>query len=448
MAATFPDPTTTGLPSRPVLILLAVSAALADDPALPFSHYELPNGLDVILAPDHSVPFVWVNVWYNVGSKDEVPHRSGFAHLFEHLMFQGSVHSNDDYFQPLQKLGASVNGTTNLDRTNFFEGVPSAQLPLAVFLESDRMGYLLPVLDDARLQNQKDVVRNERRQRYENVPYGMARVLLLDAAYPEGHPYHIATIGKHEDIEAASLADVKEFFRTWYNPNNASLVICGDFEESEAKALVETYFGPLPRGPETAHHPPPLAVMPEEKVVRATDRVPFEKVWMAWNTPAVLQPGDADLDLLSSALTDGKESRLYKALVRDQKIAQDVTAYQGSAAYESLYTIEATAAAGHTADELVVAIDKVLAEARTSGISADEVALGQTAYEVQFFGGLATIQGKADMLNNYFVRTGNPGFMASDLARYRAATAESVTSALRTWLPVGHRVVLIIGPAK
>ncbi len=431
-----------------MLPLFAITVALADDPALAFSHYELPNGLDVILAPDHSVPFVWVNVWYNVGSKDEVAHRSGFAHLFEHLMFQGSVHSNDDYFQPLQKIGASVNGTTNLDRTNFFEGVPSSQLPLAVFLESDRMGYLLPVLDDARLANQKDVVRNERRQRYENVPYGMARVLLLDAVYPEGHPYHIATIGRHEDIEAASLADVKDFFQNWYSPNNASLVICGDFDDVEAKALVQTYFGPLPRGPETNHAAPVPALIAEDKVVRATDRVPFEKVWLAWRTPAVLQPGDADLDLLSSALTDGKESRLYKALVRDQKIAQDVTAYQGSAAYESLYTIEATAAAGHTADELIVAIDKVLADARESGITADEVALGQTSYEVQFFGALSTISGKADMLNNYFVRTGDPGFMAKDLARYRAATAVTVTAALRTWIPVGHRVALIIGPGQ
>ncbi len=429
-----------------MLLPLLVATGLSAEPSVPFTKYELANGLDVTLSPDHSVPFVCVNVWYDVGSKDEVAGRSGFAHLFEHLMFNGSKHADEDFFKPLQKLGARLNGSTNLDRTNYYECLPSEQLPRAIFLEADRMGWLLEALTLDKLVNQKDVVRNERRQNYDNPPYGHAWLELLKNAYPAGHPYHIATIGKHEEIDAAELDDVKAFFRKWYLPNNASLVLTGDFDDGVARALVDLYFGPVARGPQPEHLRPAPLVMTEEKRVVVTDKVPFEKVWVVWPTPAVLERGDADLDLLASALAAGKESRLYAALVHDLQLAQEVSAYQGSQAWQSLFVISATASEGHTGAELVAAIDKVLGETVKSGITQREVEVGRTAFEVGFFNNLATIQGKADLLNGYNVRTGDPGYLGKDLARYKVATTETVAAALRTWLPPDKRLVLTFVP--
>lgn len=419
-----------------LFVLLATLPDAYGAPAItvPYERYTLPNGLNVILAEDHSVPIVQVNVWYHVGSKDEKPGRTGFAHLFEHLMFQGSEHANDDYFQFLAKVGGQVNGTTNLDRTNYFEGLPSAELPRALFLESDRMGWLLPALDEAKLQNQKDVVRNERRQRYDNVPYGNARILLYENLFPEGHPYHVPTIGKHEDIEAASLADVKEFFSTWYIPNNASLVVCGDFKPKEAKRLIQGYFAEIPAGPAPTPRVVPQVTLDAPKRVDATDDVPFERVWLAWPSPALNAPGDAELDLLSSTLSDGKDAPLYRVLVREKQIAQDVSASQASSGLQSFYMITATVAPGHTGDEVVREIDAVLAEVQKRGVTPEELAVARTQYEVGFYGGVATIAGKADRLNAYYRMTGEPDGFAADLARYTAATVETVNTTMRTVL--------------
>jgi predicted Zn-dependent peptidase len=425
----------------------AGAAAEVPAPRIPYERYTLPNGLQVILAEDHSVPFVWTNVWYYVGSKDETPGRSGFAHLFEHLMFQGSEHSNTDYFKPLQKVGATINGTTNLDRTNYFEGVPAEQLPLALWLESDRMGFLLPALDQSKLDNQKAVVRNERRQRYDNVPYGQAWPLLLENVFPAGHPYHIATIGKHEEIEAASLDDVKAFFQKWYVPSNGSLVVCGDFDPKTARKLVERYFGDLPTVPRPEHAPAPApVVLAAEKVVTATDDVPFEKVWIAWPSAAVYAQGDAELDVLSHALAGGKDSRLYRKLVQELQVAQDVEATQQSLTLQSMYTLEATVAPGHTGEEVLAALDAVLADVREKGVTADEVSTARTVYEVGFHGSLATTQGKADRLNAYAFGRGEPDWVAQDLARYAVVTPEAVQAATRTWLPADKRIVLRIQP--
>jgi zinc protease len=432
-------------------LLLALGAALAAEVTkppeihVPYQQFTLSNGLKVVLAEDHSVPFVWVETWYWVGSRDEKPGRTGFAHLFEHLMFQGSEHANDDFFAPLQKVGAQINGTTNQDRTNYYVGLPSAELPRALFLDSDRMGWLLPALDDAKLQNQKDVVRNERRQRYDNQPYGNAWIDLLAAAYPEGHPYHYATIGKHEDIEAASLGDVKDFFSTWYLPNNATLVLCGDFEPKEARRLVERFYGPIPAGPEPTPQPPTPAPLTAPKVVRTTDDVPFEKVWLAWPSPPVFAPGDAELDLLASVLGDGKDSPLYKVLVHDEQIAQDVVISQGSQDLASLFVISATVAPGHTGDELVAGIDRVLAAERERGVTEAELAVARTQYEVGFYGSIATIQGKATRLNAYLRKLGTPDGFTQDLGRYYAATADSVNATFRA--VVGpNRVELHVSP--
>lgn len=425
-----------------------ISFALAAEPSIPFEAYTLDNGLDVILSPDHSVPFVWVDVWYQVGSKDEEAGRSGFAHLFEHLMFQGAAHSDDDYFQPLMRIGGQVNGNTTLDRTNYFEGVPARYLPLALFLESDRMGWLDEALTEAKLANQKDVVRNERRQRYETPPYGEAWPKLLESVWPEGHPYHIATIGKHEDLQAATLADATTFFNRWYLPNNAVLAVVGDFDPATIKDQVKTWFGDVPRGPDPVRTTPAPVQLSAQKVVRVEKDVPFPKVWVSWITPALLQPGDAELDLFADYVAGGVDAPLYKALVRDLQIAQDVSASQGSQQLQSMFTITATAASGHTVEELVAAIDNVLGKALAAPMSAEDLRIAQTTFEAGFWGGLGSISGKAVQLVQYQSLTGDPGYLAKDLARYRSATPESVATAARTWLPLDRRVVLQFVPVK
>ena len=429
------------------MLLLSLAAADAADLTIPHERYTLDNGLTVILAEDHDVPIVQVNVWYHVGSKDEVAGRTGFAHLFEHLMFQGSENNDLDYFTHLQEVGGRVNGTTNLDRTNYFEGVPADQLPLALWSEADRLGWL--IVDEERLANQQDVVRNERRQRYENRPYGTSWISLLENVFPERHPYHHPTIGNHEDLEAATLDDVQAFFDTWYLPNNASLVICGDFDPDVAKGLVEQYFGEIPAGPEPSHAVAPDYELTETIEVRQVEEgVPHDKVWIAWPSPALYAPGDAELDLASAALSDGKESRLYKALVMDEQIAKEVNAYQASSGLGSMYVIQATAAKGHTTDELVERIDQIVAEFIETGPTADEVSIGQINYEVRFLHGLSSVSAKANKLNSYYYFTGDPDWVQEDLDRYLEATPETVKSAAAETLGSEGRLVLHIGPGE
>ncbi|HJN73707.1 MAG TPA: pitrilysin family protein [Myxococcota bacterium] len=429
------------------MTLLMLGSAIASELTIPHEIYELDNGLTVILAEDHDVPIVQVNLWYHVGSKDEVEGRTGFAHLFEHLMFQGSDNNEQDYFTHLQEVGGRVNGTTNLDRTNYFEGVPAEYLPLALWSEADRMGWL--IVDQERLANQQDVVRNERRQRYENRPYGTSWISLLENVFPEGHPYHHPTIGNHEDLEAATLEDVQAFFDTWYVPNNASLVICGDFEPGTAKELVELYFGEIPASTEPTHAVAPEYSLDEEIVVRQVEEgVPHDRVWIAWPSPALYAPGDAELDLASAALTDGKEGRLTRALVMEEQIAKSVDAYQASFGLGSMYVIEATAAKGHTTDELVKRIDEIVADFIEQGPTAEEIAVGQTAYEVRFIKGLGTVHAKSNKLNSYYYFTGDPDWVEEDLQRYLDASDESVKAALQETLGSPGRLVLHIGPGE
>jgi zinc protease len=430
-----------------VLILSASAASAAtSEVSIPFETYTLDNGLHVILSEDHSVPFVQVNIWYGVGSKDEVKGRTGFAHLFEHLMFQGSAHHDGEYFAPLMPVGARVNGTTNTDRTNYFEGVPSDYLPLALWLESDRMGWLLPALTDEKIQNQKDVVRNERRQRYDNAPYGQVSMWLREALYPEGHPYHVPTIGRHEDIEAATTEDVKAFFQKWYTPNNAYLAIVGDFEPAQTKELVARYFGDVPRGPDAHPILEATASLTEEKVVRMPSQVPLDKVWIAWLTPAIYADGDAALDVASAILSDGKDSPLYKRLVRDRKLATEIHAYQSSARLDSNFVIEATAAPGHTTDQVVAEVDKVIAEFLAAPPSEQAVTVARLRIERGFFEGLQSIATKANQLNGYAYVTGDPGYVGKDIARYRALTPAAVGAAAKTWIGGKNRVVLHVFP--
>ena len=415
-------------------------------PSIPFEKYELENGLDVILSQDTSTPIVYVNVWYHVGSKDETEGLTGFAHLFEHLMFQGSEHSPGEYFEPLNKVGASINGTTNSERTNYFERVPSEYLPLALFMESDRMGYLLPVLDQEKLDNQREVVRNERRQRYEIRPYGEAFKDLNEAVFPVGHPYHHPTIGSHEDLQNASLEDVTAFFKKWYGPQNASLVISGDFDVDEAKDLVEFYFGDIPRGPDTPPRPEVATVLTEDQEIRQYRAVPEQKLWMAYVAPPLFAEGDAELDLFSSVLSSGKDSRLYQALVMEQQIAKSVSAGQYSRGLESIYVFSATAAKGHTTDEVLAGIDAVVAEVLGEAPpTEEEINAAKAAYEVGYYNRIRTISGKGDMLNSYNYSTGTPGYIEQDMARYLPITTDQVRETASEVLE-GHRVMLHIWP--
>ena len=426
-------------------LALAGSMATAGELSIEYEAYELENGLDVILAPDLSTPIVHVNVWYHVGSRNEEKGLTGFAHLFEHLMFQGSEGQPGEYFAPLDAVGASLNGTTNTDRTNYFETVPAEFLPLALFLESDRMGYLLPVLTQDKLDNQREVVKNERRQRYENPPFGDAWVHLTANLWPEGHPYQHTTIGSHEDLENASLDDVTDFFQTWYVPNNAALVVAGNFDKEVAKAKIEEYFAGIPRGEDVPHWEPAPAPLASDVEIRLFQDVPEQRVWIAWPSPAIYEPGDAELDLLNATLAGGKDGRLYQELVQKRGIAKRVTAYQASSMLASTYVIEATAAEGHTTDELVQVIDEVMKDTLSANPpTVEDIAAAQANYEAGFYGRISTISGKANLLQFYHLVKGEADWITEDIARYDS-TPEKVVAESKIVLDQ-PRVVMHIWP--
>ncbi|NTV04702.1 insulinase family protein, partial [bacterium] len=415
----------------PLLLVLASAAvaAAADLPEIPFEKYVLDNGLEVILHEDHTIPSVSVNVWYHVGSKNEKPGRTGFAHLFEHMMFQGSQHHDDDYFAPLQRVGGQVNGSTNVDRTNYWENVPSEQLELALWLESDRMGFLVPAMTEERLANQKGVVQNEKREG-ENEPYAVADEMMTKLLFPPEHPYSHTVIGSMDDLSAATKQDVADFFGLYYTPNNASLCVAGDFDPAEAKALIAKYFGTIPPGRPVQRIRQWVPALEGERRATAEDDVELPRLIVAWHTPALYAPDDAELGLLASVLTGGKSSRLYQALVYEQQIAQDVSAWQSSREIGSIFQVEVTAKAGVELAQLERAVDAELRRLFEKGIAGDELARAQTGYEVRFIRRLESVGGfggRADLLNGYNVRTGNPGFLAQDLGRNRAATPAGVT---------------------
>ena len=428
----------------------AAQTGTADVPRLQFEKYTLPNGLDVILSQNRRVPSVAVNLWYHVGPANEEPGRTGFAHLFEHMMFQGSKHvPADGHFKLLESAGATgLNGTTNNDRTNYFETVPSNQLPLALWLESDRMGYLLEKVDQASLSNQQDVVRNERRQSVENDPDGLAYEALVQTVYPKGHPYYGNVIGSHEDIQAVQLGDVNRFFREYYAPNNATLVLAGDFDIAEAKALVLKYFGTLKRGPAVAPikvETPPIT-SERRRVMPA--RVELPRVFMTWVAPSNFKPGNADGMVASTILGNGAASRLYKKLVYERQIAQDVAAWQESMLLNSVFQIQATARPGHTADELERAIDEELAALRAQPPTTREIEQARNTIETQIIGGLERLNGVANRLNLYNHYLGNPDYLEKDIQRYRAVTPASVHAFVTTYLAPNARVVLHAVPGQ
>jgi predicted Zn-dependent peptidase len=428
----------------------AASAARAPRVSLAATSRRLANGLEVIFDEDHRTPIVSVNVWYHVGSKDEAEHRNGFAHLFEHVMFQGSKHVPEDtYFRFLEKAGASsINGTTSSDRTNYFETVPANQLELALWLESDRMAYLLSHADEKTFQSQREVVKNERRQNYENAPYGMVGAFTRAELYPKDHPYHLLTIGSPEDLDAATFEDVKQFFRANYVPNNATLVLSGDFDSAKVAPLVDKWFGPIPRGKDVPRKKAvPLSLAGETRLEVAAG-VELARATVSWPSPAFFAAGDAELDLVSHVLTGGKTSRLYKRLVYDLQIAQSVGASQQSSELGSVFEITATARPGHTGDELLKVIDEELARLRAGGVTEPELLRARTSIAADTLFDLERSSSRANRLNTYAHYVGDPNYLAKDLERTERATTRSVADAARAWLKEKERVVTLVTPTK
>jgi len=421
---------------------------------LDFTKYTLDNGLDVIVHEDHRCPIAAVNLWYHVGSKNERPGRTGLAHLFEHLMFEGSEHHDSGYFAPLQQAGASLNGSTNCDRTNYWEVVPTNALELALWLESDRLGYLLPALTSAKFENQREVVLNERRQTYENRPYGLALMALMSALFPTDHPYSWTTIGHADDIRAATLDDAHAFFQTYYHPGNASLTVAGDVETEPVLELVRRHFEEIPAGPPipavvTGTDMPPGGLPgAEDTRLLLEDRVELPRLYLAWRSPRLFSEGDAGMDLLAELLAGGKTSRLYRSLVHERRLATDVSASQGSRELDSWFCLIATAAPGHELAELEHVISEELAALADDGPDDAEMERGLTQVEVQFVYRLQTVggfNGRSDQLNAYNTYTGDPGFMETDRARYRETTAEQVSSLARRLREPG-RIALSVVP--
>ncbi|MEE3166342.1 MAG: pitrilysin family protein [Chloroflexota bacterium] len=394
-----------------------------------FEKHTLSNGLDVILHEDHNIPVVAVNVWYHVGSKDEEIGRTGFAHLFEHVMFEGSKHHNSSHFDPLQKAGANLNGSTTPDRTNYWEDVPTNYLDLALWLESDRMGFLLDALDQQRLDIQRDVVKNERRQSYENRPYGMAHWHLQEALYPMPHPYHWMTIGSQEDLDAADLDDIKNFFKRFYTPSNASLAIAGDIDMGQALEMVNHYFGDLPPGepaPRKGRHDSSLRGRIE---LEMRDSVTLPRTYIAWPTPPEGDIDDAPLEIYQAIMSDGLTSRLHKSLVYEKQIAQSANMRYHSSEIAGQCILSVTAAEGHELDEVEAAADAEMEMLLREPPTDEEITRVKNRIEASHFRQLARIGGfggRADQLNHYSVFSADPDLINTSLDKYMSVTREDV----------------------
>jgi zinc protease len=433
-----------------LLVLLTAPLGAQSDTAtlqVPYRQFTLANGLNVILHQDRSVPIATVNVWYHVGSANEKPGRTGFAHLFEHLMFEGSKNVKEGEFDTLlEGAGASNNGSTTNDRTNYYIDLPTNALELALYLESDRMGYLLDTMSPQRVDGQRDVVKNERRQSYENRPYGMASLELDKMLWPSSHPYNWPVIGYMEDLTAASHDDVTEFFKKYYAPNNASLVIAGDIDYDRTRALVEKWFDEIPAGPSADPIAAPPAALAAVKRLTLTDRVALPRLYLSWLTPRFYAPGDAALDVAASVLAGGKNSRLYKRLVYDTQMAQDVDAVQQSAALGSAFLIVATARPNRTVEEMQTAIDEEMERLRREPPDAREVQRAVNQIEASFYRRMERVSSKADQMNGYYFAGGGPDSFAEDLARYTSLSAPDVQAAIVRWLPPDRRVELVVQP--
>ncbi len=434
------------LVSLSLLAATAAPTAAQELPDIPFQRFVLGNGLTLVVHEDHKAPIVAVNVWYHVGSKNERPGKTGFAHLFEHLMFNGSEHYNDDYFKVLERIGATdLNGTTNNDRTNYFQNVPVSALDTVLWMESDRMGHLLKAVDQPRLDEQRGVVQNEKRQG-ENQPYGLAYSLITEASYPKGHPYSWTVIGSMEDLNAASLDDVRDWFKTHYGAANATLAIAGDVKAEEVKAKVERYFGAIPPGPPVAKHDAWIAKRTGVHRQSLQDRVPQARIYQVWNTPQWGSREDAELDLIASILASGKTSRLYKRLVYDDQTATDVTAFQNTNEIASLFFVRVTVKPGVDPARVEKAMDEEVARFLAEGPRLAELERARTEQVAAFIRGVERIGGfggKSDVLAASQVYGGSPDAWKKRFDHVRAATPAGVQATAKAWLSDGVYVLRV-----
>jgi len=419
-------------------------------PRIQFEKYKLPNGLEVILHEDHSTPIVAVDTWYHVGSGDEQVGRTGFAHLFEHIMFMGSQNVPVGAFdQMLEAAGADNNGSTTEDRTNYYETLPSNALALALWLDADRMGFLLPTMDLAKVNLQRDVVKNERRQRVDNQPYGRADETILAVLYPKSHPYSWPVIGSMTDLSAASLADVQNFFRTYYAPNNATLTIAGDFEPAAVKKLVVQYFGSIPRGPEVKRRTTvPAVTIPRDTFLVLEDKVQLPRVYYTWHSVKGFSKDDAALDILAQVVANDKNSRLYKKLVYELQIAQNVGAFQDGSRLDGKFQINVTPKPGQNVADIDRIVKTEIANVISNGIAPRELQRAQNLYKASFLNRLASNLGKAEVLNSYNYFIGNPDFVQQDAARYEHVTAADVQRVAKTYLGRPKIVLTVVPEGK
>jgi zinc protease len=433
---------------RRILPLLLLAACGGGTPALSVSATvdTLDNGLTLIVHEDHSAPIVAVNVWYHVGSGSEKPGRTGFAHLFEHLMFMGSEHAPYPMFdRMLEGAGANNNGSTTTDRTNYYEYGPTSSLELMLWLEADRMGWLLPTMDEVKVDAQRDVVKNERRQSYENQPYGKVGDILPPLMYPAGHPYSWPVIGSMADLSAASLADVQDFFRTWYAPNNASIVVAGDVTRAEVLALAEKYFRDIPRGPEIVYPEPSQPQLASDTLVTTEDQVQMARLQYAWHTTRAWGDDDAALQVAAQILTGSKNSRLTKRLEHDDQSVVFVRAFPDHQKLAGDFSVTAQGKPGVALPALQAAIDEELARLAADGPTAAEMEQAMNSMEAAFLNSIQTVNGKANQLNSYYYETGEPDAFGRDLERTKAVTADDVRRVVEQYL-LGPRAIVSVAP--
>ncbi len=438
-------------PASPLLALLLAGAGPlgAQSVSVPASVDTLPNGLTVIVHEDHSAPIVMVNVWYHVGSGSEKLGRTGFAHLFEHLMFMGSEHAPYPQFDRLlEAAGADNNGSTTEDRTNYYESGPSSAVELMMWLEADRMGWLLPTMDSAKVDAQRDIVKNERRQSYENQPYGKVADVMPPLMYPKGHPYSWPVIGSMVDLSAASLEDVKDFFRTWYAPNNASLVVAGDVTRAQVLALARKYFGQIPRGPAITYPSPSQPTLARDTLVRLEDRVQVARLYYDFPTVRSWADDDAALQVAAQILTGSKNSRLSRRLEHDDQSVMFVFAGQDDKRLAGDFSITAQAKPGIALPRLQQAIDEELRRLATGGPTDREMEQARNIIESRFLQRIQTVSGKANQLNSYYYETGEPDAFQRDLDRLKAVTAADVQRVVAKYLTGPRAIVSVVPEGK
>ena len=435
----------------PALLTTALCAAglnAQTAPSIPFEKFTLPNGLEIIMHVDKSVPIVAVNTWYKVGSGDEKPGRTGFAHLFEHVMFMGSKNVPVGKFdQWLEGAGAQNNGSTTEDRTNYYETGPANALPLMLWLDADRMGWLLPTMDKPKLDLQRDVVKNERRQSVENQPYGLVQETILPVMFPKNHPYSWSVIGSMTDLSNASVEDVSEFFRKYYAPNNASIAITGDIDPKEVKQLVVKYFGEIPRNPDAPVRPTvPPARLTKDTIMVMEDRVQLPRLYYIWHGVKAFSPDEPALNALAEIVAGGKSSRLFKTMVYEKQIAQDVDMSNESQKLDGTIWLTSTAKPGQSIKALAAEFDAAIAKVAAEGITERELTQVKNGVRAGLLNATSSVLGKADMLNEYNYFVGNPDYLAQDLARYENLTAAEVQRVAKEYVAGKPKIILTVVP--